>query len=155
WLAGSYALLVFWASAWWQALPLAISTGLAMAGIGFNLMHDGSHGAFSNLKVVNYGMAWMLDLLGGSSYIWHWQHTIVHHTYTNINGADDDIEPGPVLRFSPYQPRYWMHRFQHLYIWVLYGLMPIKWQFYDDFRDLARGRIGCNPLPRPRPWRLL
>ena len=31
WLAGTYVLLVFVAQAWWQALPLAVSLGLAMA----------------------------------------------------------------------------------------------------------------------------
>src|SRR5208283_5386758 len=86
------------------------------------------------------------------SYIWYWKHNVAHHTYTNINGADDDIEPGPMLRFTPHQPRYWMHRFQVLYVWALYGLMPIKWQFFDDFRDLVKGKIASNEFPRPRAW---
>ena len=37
WLGGTYGLLVFGATAWWQALPLSIALGLALAGIGFNL----------------------------------------------------------------------------------------------------------------------
>src|SRR5438552_18302468 len=47
WLAASYVLLVFFAAHWWLALPLAISLGLAMAAVGFNIQHDGGHRAYS------------------------------------------------------------------------------------------------------------
>src|SRR4051794_4596039 len=40
-LAASYALLVFVAWEWWQAVPLAVLLGLAMAAVGFNIQHDG------------------------------------------------------------------------------------------------------------------
>jgi linoleoyl-CoA desaturase len=154
WMGASYALLVFAATTWWQALPLAISLGLAMAGIGFNLQHDGGHGAFSRAGWVNQVMAWMLDVLGGSSYVWHWKHNVFLHTYPNVAGADDDINSEPFLRLSPNQPRYWAHRFQHLYVWALYGLLPMRWQAYDDFKNVATARIASNHFPRPRGWRL-
>lgn len=147
---GTYALLVFVAAAWWQALPLAIAMGLALAGIGFNVQHDGGHGSYSRRSFINGATAWTLDVLGGSSYMWHWKHNVFHHSFTNLAGADDDIDGGPLTRFSPHQPRYPVHRFQFLYVWLLYGLLPIKWQFFDDFRDLATGRMGENRFPRPR-----
>jgi linoleoyl-CoA desaturase len=154
WAGTSYALLLLMADAWWQGIPLAIALGLSLAGIGFNLQHDGSHGAFSRLRWVNRTMACMLDLLGGSSYVWHWKHNVLHHSFPNISGADDDIANEPLVRMTPYQPRHWWHRFQHLYAWLLYGLLPIKWQFLDDFHSLLRGRIGAYWFPRPRRWQL-
>src|SRR5690349_2691343 len=45
WLAASYGLLVLWASTPWQALVCSVSLGLAMAGVGLNIQHDGGHGA--------------------------------------------------------------------------------------------------------------
>ena len=33
---------------WWIAVPLAVSLSLSMAAIGFNVMHDGGHGAYSD-----------------------------------------------------------------------------------------------------------
>ena len=33
-----------------------------------------------------------LDLAGGSSYLWHWKHNILHHTYINVAGHDSDID---------------------------------------------------------------
>ncbi|MBI3863354.1 MAG: acyl-CoA desaturase [Planctomycetia bacterium] len=150
WFATSYVALVFLAQAWWQALPLAISLGLSMAAVGFNIQHDGSHQAYSNRRWVNKLMAMSLDLLGGSSYVWARKHNVVHHSFANITGHDDDINVGFFGRLSPHQKRLKFHRLQHFYLWALYGFLPIKWQLYDDFRDVATARVGGHEFPRPR-----
>src|SRR5437762_3548057 len=62
WLSASYVLLVFFAHSAWTAIPLAISLGLAGAGIGFNVQHDGGHGAYSNVNVINRMTAFTIDL---------------------------------------------------------------------------------------------
>ena len=148
WFAVSYTLLVFVARTWWQALPLAIMLGMATAAIGFNIMHDAGHGAFSKHRWVNQFFAMSLDMVGGSSALWRWQHGVYHHTYVNITGSDADIDLGPLGRLTPYQRRRWYHRVQHWYIWLLYGAMAIKWHLYDDFWGLFTGRIGANRIPR-------
>jgi linoleoyl-CoA desaturase len=153
--AGSYLLLVFVAETWWQALPLAILLGLSEAGIGFNIQHDGSHQAYSNSPWVNTLMARTLEVIGGSSYLWRWKHVVFHHTYVNITGHDTDIDLGMLARLTPHQKRLAFHRWQHLYLWPLYGVLAIKWQLVDDFRKLIRGRISNQPFPRPRGWELV
>ena len=150
WLVASYVLLIFWATTWWQALPLAVSLALAVAGVGFNIQHDGGHRAYSRHKLGNRLSSWTLDLVGGSSYLWNFKHNLIHHHYANIEGVDQDIEAAPFLRLAPGQPRRWYHRFQHLYVWLLLAFFHPKWVFRDDFRDLLRGRIGAQPIPRPR-----
>jgi linoleoyl-CoA desaturase len=145
-----YVLLVFFAQTWWQALPLAVLLGLATAGVGFNIQHDGGHQAYSQRPWVNKLMALTLDLIGGSSYLWHWKHVVYHHTYVNITGHDTDIDLGVLGRLSPHQKWYPFHRWQHWYIWPLYGLMIIKWHLYDDFHDVLRGGMGGHRIPRPR-----
>jgi len=150
--AGCYSLLVFVAQTWWQAVPLALLTGLAMAVIGFNIEHDGGHRSYSDYEWVNKLMAMTLDLIGGSSYVWHWKHAVVHHTYVNITGHDADIDLGIFGRLSPHQERLGFHRFQHFYLWPLYGLNVIKWHLYDDFRDVILGRIGSTRIRRPKLW---
>lgn len=148
--AASYCLLVFAATAWWQAVPLAIVLAISTAGIGFNIMHDGGHGAVSRHRAINRLMAHTLDIVGGSSYLWRWKHGVLHHTYSNITDHDMDVSLGMLARFTPYQARHPHQRWQQWYIWFLYGLMAIKWQFFDDFRSLALGRIGPHRIPRPR-----
>lgn len=149
WWLASYLLLVFWADSAALVVLLATSLGLAVAGVGFNIQHDGGHGAYSSRKIGNRLSALTLDLMGGSSYMWHFKHNILHHHYTNVEGVDDDLEAGVMLRLSSGQRRRWFHRFQHLYIWALYAFLPPKWQFWDDWRGLVLGRIGDHPIPRP------
>jgi len=152
WAVGSWALLVFWADSLWVGGLLTISLGLALAGIGFNLTHDANHGSYSPHRWLNWTMRWSLDVIGGSSYVWRVRHNIVHHTFTNISGADCDVEQLPFLRLSPEQPRCWYHRYQHLYNWPLYGALAVSWQLFGDFNQLRKGKIEGTPLPWPRGW---
>ena len=153
--ASLYALLVFVATEWWQAVPLAVALGLTVVAIGFNLMHDASHEAYSERRWVNRAMAKTLDLVGGSSYFWHWKHNVFHHTFVNVAGYDTDINLAGLGRLTPHHPRAWVHRWQHLYVWFLYGVMAIKWQLYDDFRLAVTSRMAAHRCPRPRRWQLL
>lgn len=151
WLAASWALLMFAHLRAWEAALLAVSVGLAMAGVGFSVMHDANHGGASSSAWVNRIMSFTIDLMGASSYLWRLKHNVLHHTYPNISGLDPDLESGsPFLRLAPWQPRRARHRFQHLYVWFLYGLFPLQWWFIDDFRELATGRIGTRQFPPPR-----
>lgn len=149
WVALSWAALVLWAGTWWQALPAAVSLSLAVAGVGFNIQHDGGHDAFSRSRRANRVAAFALDLVGGSSYVWKHKHSVIHHHFTNIHGVDEDIEAEPFLRLSPRQPRRAHHRFQHWYAWALFGFLPPKWAFWDDFHSVATGKVGSQTMPRP------
>jgi linoleoyl-CoA desaturase len=149
WFAGSWSALVLGHPPWWLAVPLATSLGLAWAGLGFNVMHDANHGASTRRNGWNRLLAFSSDLIGGSSVIWRQKHNVLHHGYTNVLGLDEDLESGGLLRLARAQPRRRLHRLQHLYVWALYALFPLRWFFLDDFHDLATRRVGANALPRP------
>ena len=155
WLAASYTGLVFFADAWWSAVPLAICVGIGIAGIGFNVQHDASHGAFSGHGMVNRILALSLDLCGGSSYFWRFKHNIAHHTYPNVHGADDDLVVGKWGRLCPQDRWYPYHRLQHFYMWILYGLLTVRWTLIDDYHSLIDPGIGVTRVPRPRGWDLV
>jgi len=91
-----------------------------------------------------------LDLIGGSSFQWRWKHVVFHHTYVNIIGHDSDITVGAFARLTPHHRRLWFHRWQHLYLWPLYGLQAINWHLQGDFRDFISGRSGEHRAPRPK-----
>lgn len=154
-LIATYLLLVFAPLNWWLGIPLCIVLGLAMAGVGFNVQHDGAHRAYSKYGWINRLTAMTLDLLGGSSYIWARKHNKIHHSYTNIAGHDEDINVGFFARIAPEQRWRYFHRLQQYYLWFLYGFLPIKWQWVDDFKDVLVGRIGEHPLQRPKGWDLV
>jgi linoleoyl-CoA desaturase len=122
----------------WLIWILWLAMGLGMSGIGLSVMHDANHGAYSSRKWVNTGLGYMLNVIGGSSVNWRMQHNVLHHSYTNIDGADEDISITKILRFSPHQNLRKMHRYQHWYAWFLYSLMTIDWISFSDFAQLKR-----------------
>ncbi|BDG04727.1 fatty acid desaturase family protein [Anaeromyxobacter oryzae] len=156
WFAASYGLLlaVGGASAW-LAVGLTVSLALATAGIGFAVMHDANHGAYSRSPRVNRAVGLALDFIGASSYVWRFKHNVQHHTYANVAGQDADIDAEPFLRLSSAQRRRALHRWQGGYAWLLYGVLALKWWLVDDVVDLVRGTIGGHPYPRPRGRELL
>jgi len=155
WFFASYALLVLWADAWWQAVPLALLMAGAVGAIGFNVQHDGGHRAYSDRQWINGLTALSLDMVGGSSYVWRWKHSVFHHAWVNIQDHDADIDLGRIARLSPHQPLRPIQRWQHWYMWFLYGIMTVRWQLYGDFRDLIAGNVGTpQKFPPPRGWDL-
>lgn len=149
WVVASYGGLVFLASEWWHGLALSTSLGLAMSSVGFGIQHDANHGAYPVGRRFRRVLGFFLDLMGGSSYLWRFQHNINHHSFTNVAGADNDISVGAFARLCPAQPRRTFHRFQHVYLWPMYSLLALNWFIWADWRDFVRGAIGSNPFPRP------
>jgi len=143
-----YVHLVFFTPGTFLAVTECVVLGIVVAGIGFNIMHDGGHGSFSQIKWVNNLAALSLNVLGGSSFMWNVKHNIIHHAYTNIDGVDDDIDIQPWLRMSSTQPKLAMHRYQHIYFWIFYALLYILWVFVLDFTKYFRRKIGDMPLKR-------
>ena len=124
------------------SLVLCALMGVNFAAIGFNIMHDGAHGSFSTKPWVNDMMSHSLEMMGGSSFMWKVKHNQNHHTFTNIEGMDDDIDIKPFIRVSADQPKKWYHRFQHVYSFLLYSLTYFFWIFWLDFKKYFTGRIG-------------
>ena len=122
----------------WLFYPLWVLMGLGIVGIGTSVMHDSNHGAYTENKAVNHFLGSVLNILGGYSRNWKIQHNILHHTYTNIEGLDEDIDAGPLIRMSPEKPLYGFHRFQHLYAWLLYCIMNLYWITAKDYLMLFR-----------------
>jgi linoleoyl-CoA desaturase len=112
--------------------------GLNMAAIGFNIMHDACHGSFSTKGWVNEIFGWTNNFLGGNAFLWKLKHNIIHHTYTNIDGVDDDINNMPFLRQCSTQPLKPMHRFQSAYMFVLYGFTSLFMFFMDYIKYFSK-----------------
>jgi len=86
--------------------------------------------------------------LGASGIMWNNKHNIIHHTYTNIDGIDDDIEIKPMLRMCPTQKKYFIHRFQHIYVWFLYTLLLIIWVFATDYTKYFSKKVGSIAIKK-------
>jgi len=118
-------------------LLLSILLGIGMAGIGMNVMHDGNHGSYSTKSWINKIMGGTIYVLAGNVYNWQVQHNVLHHTYTNIPGHDEDLEAGRIIRFTKDAKWYSFHRFQHYYSVFLYGLLTFNWALTTDFKQMS------------------
>lgn len=137
-LALPYTLILNLEMPGWLQLMLCVIAGIGMAGIGMNVMHDGNHGSYSSLPWVNNIMGSTIYFLAGNADNWKVQHNFLHHTFTNIHGYDEDLEANGFLRFSNHQPWRPIHRFQHLYSVLLYGLLTLNWAVVSDFSQMRR-----------------
>ncbi len=143
-----YIHLIFFTPHWYIAIPECILLGGLIAAIGFNVMHDGSHGSFSTKKWKNKLASASLSMLGANHFMWNMKHNMLHHSFTNVDGVDDDIEIGVLMRMAPTQKRYKLHRFQHFYFWFLYMLLYVFWIFFTDYRKYFTQKIGNVPLKK-------
>ena len=123
---------------YWVYLVLCFVMGVGIAGIGLSIMHDANHGSYSPKPWVNNMLGFSLNVIGGNAFNWKVQHNVLHHTYTNIFDVDEDISPRGALRMAPGSPWKPIHRYQHIYAWVLYGLMTLIWVLGKDFFRLVK-----------------
>lgn len=143
----------------WVQLLLTIIMGIGMAGVGMNVMHDANHGSYSSKKWINKVMGSSMYILAGNVYNWQVQHNVLHHTFTNIHGHDEDLDAGSILRFSQHAKWMKIHKFQQYYSIFLYGLLTINWVLTSDFKQTKRylsKKLSYGKMPKPvTQWSIL
>lgn len=123
------------------SLLAAALLGFNMACIGFCIMHDANHGSYSTNPLLNDFLGLSMNLMGASSWFWKQKHNIIHHTYTNIDGLDDDIAKSPIIRQCESQKWVPAHKWQHLYMFPAYAVSTIFWVFIMDFKKYFSHKI--------------
>lgn len=126
----------------WTMLGLCVVMGIGMAGVGFAVSHDALHGAYSANPKVNRVIGTTFDVMGASGYMWRITHNVIHHTYTNIHGVDEDLDVSPLVRLSSGAEHKPVHRYQHLYAWLLYSFSTLFWVFVKDYKYFLARDIG-------------
>lgn len=140
-----YGLLISNAFGPWAMLGLAMLMGAFAAFVGFNVSHDAIHGALSSKGWVNRLVSTSFYMIGANPYVWKITHNLVHHTYTNIPGHDEDIDVAPgLIRLDPSETWRPWQRFQHFYAFPLYGLASLSWVFRKDYLKFFKKNIGSH-----------
>jgi linoleoyl-CoA desaturase len=119
----------------WLALLMAALSGAGMAGVGMCVMHDAIHGSYSDKEWINKMLGGTMYLLGSNVFNWKIQHNYLHHSYTNIEGYDHDIDSKGPIRLSQFAPLKKIHRYQYIHAFFFYGLMTIS-KLINDFTQL-------------------
>ncbi len=148
---GIYLLIIFNLFSPAVMLLLAVLLGMFSAFVGFNICHDAIHNAFSESKSVNRFFSFTFNLVGANPYVWSITHNIVHHTYTNIPGHDEDIEIAPgLIRIDENEQVNAVQRFQHLYAFPLYSMASLSWIFRKDYKKFFQPKIGAHKANHPK-----
>jgi linoleoyl-CoA desaturase len=134
---------------WWLILGqnifftifFTILLGLS-AGILGAFGHEAIHRAFAKEKWLNNLMIYFQDFVGKSSFKYNLIHP-KHHIFTNVDGADPDLNIQPLLRLHPDQPYRPWHKFQHLYAPLVYALAAFStvYDFKNYFTFIQKERL--------------
>jgi len=142
------------AESFWIGAMFAALHGYGAAFSGFHCLHDSCHFAITHNPLVWKVLGYFHDcLIGVSNVVWTYQHVFGHHPYTNIDGADPDIQTAEVdmRRIKKWQKWFSPYVFQHLYAPVLYGFLVWKNRISDFdilFGNRMNGSIRVNRLTR-------
>jgi len=143
WWLGTYLLLLLGHFPPLVNVVLCVVWAMAIAGVGFNVMHDASHNGYSEHSRVNRLMSLSGEMLGMSGFRWRTKHNVWHHTYTNIAGFDDDVETYGLMRLTPRAPWKPLHKLQGWYFPLVYGMIGFDF-IMRDFMMALFGKSDDN-----------
>src|SRR5262249_20246782 len=71
-----------------------------------------------------------------------------HHRSPNVPFHDPAIESFDLVRLHPRAKRRWIHRFQHLYIFLVYAFVPLFQVYFLELVSYTKGLHGFRRGPR-------
>ena len=143
WWLGVYLLLLLGHFPPWINIGLSVFWGLAIASVGFNVVHDANHNGYSDSPFVNKLVSLSAEILGMSGFRWRVKHNIWHHTFTNIAGYDDDVETFGLMRLTPRMPWKPLYRGQFWYFPLVYSMIAFDF-ILRDFMMVLVGKSDAN-----------
>lgn len=106
---------------WPWLLVLSLPLGLGLATATLTVLHDAGHRRLSSRTWLNVLAVQTAAPIG--LWVAHWtlKHR-VHHRVTQVYPLDDATRSSGLVRLHPSAPAWRIHRFQHVYAWLLYAL---------------------------------
>jgi len=105
--------------------------------VGVNVMHDGNHGAYSTNKYLSWIAGASLEFTGSTSVVYKRSHNFGHHGCVNHLELDRSFDTTfPLFRLHKLQPKMCLHKYQHFYVWLIYGMINFG-DLFGTFDELA------------------
>ncbi|RYE16491.1 MAG: fatty acid desaturase, partial [Sphingobacteriaceae bacterium] len=98
--------------------------------------HDAAHQSIFKNRKCNDLYSYVLELFGSSNFLWKKRHLLLHHPYPNMQHWDIDIKQSDMVRIFPSSRWFTLHRYQHIYMWLLYFFYTLNWILIRDFKDV-------------------
>ena len=157
WWLLSYLVIIFLPLDKWEFFTLYIFHGVGHIYFSFNVGHDALHNAISKNRLVNKFWAYSYDLLGVNTYMWRFMHHQGHHACLNIDGEDMSLETATLFRLSSHQKRKNIHKYQHLYAFLIYGSYLFYYVFLKDYKYFfSKSNLHLKNINHPlKEWVIL
>ena len=110
--------------------------------IAVGIAHDGSHNAYSSKRSINRAITYVFDLIGINSHFWTYNHLHSHHVAPNVPLIDSAIESFAGIRLHPRTKKTRMSRYQHLYMFFVYSLVPLFQLWLLEFISFRQNVTG-------------
>jgi len=131
----SYLLILFLGDQTWALFLFYALCGLSMFLVFLNGFHDAAHNALFKTTRANRSFCYILELFGSNNFIWRKRHLLLHHPYPNIAHWDIDVKQSDLARISSSARWLPVHKYQHIYMWLLYPMYTLNWLYLRDFKD--------------------
>ena len=116
--------------------------------VALNIGHEAAHNILTKNKKVNKLLVYVFDLLGANGKIWKHKHVHSHHQHTNIHEVDLELKQPVIVRIFPQSVLKFFHRYQHLYMPIIYSNYTLLWFCFRDFKDFLELR---NRMSKGKP----
>jgi linoleoyl-CoA desaturase len=147
WWLGVYLLLLLGHFPPLVNVVLCVVWAMAIASVGFNVVHDANHSGYSDNSRLNGLVSLSAEMLGMSGFRWRIKHNVWQHPYTNIAGFDDDVETSGLMRLTPRAPWKPLYKAQAWYFPAVYSMIAL------DFiaRDFLMALFGKSDADHVYP----
>jgi linoleoyl-CoA desaturase len=125
-----------WTSGWISLLAACAFHGVMRAVLVVQTTHGASHFSFVKSPMGNRWAYRIGTILIGlwAPPVWDLQHVVAHHVWTNEWPYDSD-SAFPLKSILSNQRRFWYHRYQYIYMWVVYTF-TIPLVMLNSFKDI-------------------
>lgn len=130
-----YACILFFGNSVPLLFLFYILCGVIMIVVFINGFHDAAHGALFKRSKHNEWFMYVLELFGGNHWLWTRRHISLHHAYPNVPDWDVDVKQSNIVRIFPNSPLFDYHKYQHIYMCLIYPLYSLNWIYIRDFKD--------------------
>jgi linoleoyl-CoA desaturase len=131
----SYAAILIYGKSTPLLFVFYILCGITMIVLFINAFHDAAHSALFRKPTHNRWFMYVLELFGGNHWLWTRRHINLHHAYPNVPDWDVDIKQSDIIRIFPTSPLVSYHKYQHIYMWLIYPFYSLNWIYIRDFKD--------------------
>ncbi len=108
-----------------------------------SLGHDASHFSVSRKNWANRLGTYLGMGLLSSPFLWMYQHTYAHHSYTNVYEKDPDLHHFFFLRVCP--EKRWARKYvlqaNVIYVWLWWSIITFAEAVWLPFRVIMSGRL--------------